>query len=170
MTNAFLSNPFGFARAMNQEMDRLFSGNQADVTSYAQRGTTAGQDSRSLDVSRAQRGGMSQWSPQVEVRHNGNKLTVCADLPGLSAKDIDIQVDDGVLTISGERSQTSEDKQEGYYRSERSYGSFSRSIALPEGVNEDQIQAKFDNGVLEVTVPVSEQRQRGRRVEIQSGG
>ena len=169
MTNAFLANPFGFARAMNQEMDRLFSGAPADVSAYAQRTPSSSSDSRSLDVSRPSRG-MTQWSPQVEVRHNGNQLTVCADLPGLSAKDVDIQIEDGILTISGHRQQSSEDKQEGYYRSERSYGSFSRSIALPDGVNEDQIRAKFDNGVLEVTVPVTTQRQRGRRVEIQSGG
>ena len=169
MTNAFLANPYGFARAMNQEMDRLFSNAPADVSPYSQRATSGSSDSRSLDVSRPSRG-MTQWSPQVEVRHSGNQLTVCADLPGLSAKDIDIQIDDGILTISGERQQSSEDKQEGYYRSERSYGSFSRSIALPDGVNEDQIRARFDNGVLEVTVPMATQRQRGRRVEIQSGG
>jgi len=168
MTNAFLSNPFGFARAMNQEMDRLFSGGSPDVGAYSGRSTASSRDSRSLDVSRPQQG-MTRWSPQVEVRQNGNQLTVCADLPGLSAKDIDIQVDDGVLTISGERQQSTEDNRDGYYRSERSYGAFSRSIALPDGVNEDQIRAKFENGVLEVTVPVPEQRQRGRRVEIQSG-
>jgi HSP20 family protein len=165
-----LSNPFGFARAMNQEMDRLFAGGLADVSPSSQRVGTGSQNSQSLDVSKGARGGMSQWSPQVEVRQNGNQLTVCADLPGLTAKDVDVQVEDGILTISGERNQSSEDRQEGYYRSERSYGSFSRSIALPEGVNEDQIQAKFDNGVLEVTVPVPQQRQRGRRVEVQSGG
>jgi len=170
MTNAFLSNPYGFARAMNQEMDRLFSGGPADVSAYSQGATTAGKDSRALDVSRGARAGIARWSPQVEVRQTGNQLTVCADLPGLTAKDIDIQVDDGILTISGERQSSSEDKQEGYYRSERSYGSFSRSIALPDGVNEDQVRAKFNNGVLEVTIPVPEQRQRGRRVEIQSGG
>jgi HSP20 family protein len=170
MTNAFLSNPFGLARAMNQEMDRLFSGGPADVSPYSQRAGSGVTDSQSVDVSRGQRSGIGRWSPQVEVRQNGNQLTVCADLPGLTAKDIDIQIDDGVLTISGERQQSTEDKRDGYYRSERSYGSFSRSIALPDGVNEDQIRAKFDNGVLEVTVPVPDQRQRGRRVEIQSGG
>ena len=169
MTNAFLANPFGFTRAMNQEMDRLFSGSSADVSAYSGRPTAGSRASRSLDVSRPQRG-MTEWSPQVEVRQNGNQITVCADLPGLAAKDIDIQVDDGVLTISGERQQSTEDNREGYYRSERSYGAFSRSIPLPDGVNEDQIRAKFENGVLEVTVPVPEQRQRGRRVEIQSGG
>jgi HSP20 family protein len=169
MTNAFLANPFGLARVMNQEMDRLFSGRPDDVSLSAQRAGPGSQDSGSLDVSRPQRG-LRHWSPQVEVRQNGNQLTVCADLPGLSAKDIDIEVEDGILTISGERHQSSEDKKEGYYRSERSYGSFSRSIALPDGVDESQIRAKFDNGVLEVTVPVPEHRQRGRRVEIQSGG
>jgi len=168
MTNAFLSNPFGFARAMTQEMDRIFSGDPADVRPYSGQTNERSSNSGALDTGRGR--SMSEWSPQIEVRHKDNQLTVCADLPGMSAKDIDIQVENGVMTLSGERHQSSEEKQKGFYRSERSYGSFSRSIALPEGVDEDQIRAKFDNGVLEVTVPVPEQRQRGRKVEIQSGG
>lgn len=168
MTNAFLSNPFGFARAMTNEMDRIFAGDPADVRPYS--GPTSDRTSSNSTVDTNRGRSMSHWSPQIEVRHNDKQLTVCADLPGMSAKDIDIQVDNGILTVSGERHQSSEDKKEGFYRSERSYGSFSRSIALPEGVDENQIRAKFDNGVLEVSVPIPEQRQRGRKVEIQSGG
>ena len=90
-----------------------------------------------------------------------------ADLPGLKRDDITVEVDDGVLTLSGERRQENREEREGFYRSERSYGSFYRTIPLPEGVEEDDISATFDEGVLEVRVPVPEQAQRrARRVEI----
>jgi len=90
-------------------------------------------------------------------------------LPGIKADDVNIEIEDGVLTISGERQQTSEDRQQGMYRSERSYGSFARSVALPEGVDENQVQARFEHGVLEVTMPIPEQRQRARRIQVQAG-
>ena len=97
-------------------------------------------------------------------------MVVRADLPGISPDDVQIDVEDGVLTISGERRNTNEDRQEGFYRSERSYGTFARSIALPDGVDEDQVNARYEHGVLEVTIPLpQQQRQRGRRVQIQGG-
>ncbi len=78
-----------------------------------------------------------------------------------------IEVEDGILTLSGERRQESREEREGFYRSERSYGNFYRSIPLPEGVNEDDISATFGDGVLEVRVPVpAQQQRRGRKVEI----
>jgi HSP20 family protein len=168
MTNAFMANPFGFAQAMSQEMDRLFASSFGDVSPYGQ-GGTSGQSSRSLATQGQQSRGLGQWMPQVEVRQRGNELVVSADLPGLKPEDVDIEIDDGILTISGERRQSSEDRDQGVYRSERSYGAFTRSIALPEGVDEDQVQARFEHGVLEVTVPVPQQRQRARRVQIQPG-
>jgi HSP20 family protein len=104
------------------------------------------------------------------VFQRGNDMVVRADLPGISPDDVQIDVEDGVLTISGERRNTNEDQQEGFYRSERSYGAFSRSIALPEGVDEDKVNARYEHGVLDVTVPLPQQQhQRGRRVQIQSG-
>ena len=115
--------------------------------------------------------GQSYWTPSMEVFQRGNEMIVRADLPGISPDDVQIDVEDGVLTISGERQNTNEDQpQQGFYRSERSYGAFARSIALPENVDEDQVHARFEHGVLEVTVPLpQQQRQRGRRVQIQSG-
>jgi HSP20 family protein len=168
MTNAFMSNPFGFAQAMSEEMDRLFS-SSGDVSPYG-RVESGGQPGRSIATQGGQRRMGGQWMPQLEVRQRGNELVVSADLPGLKPEDVEIEIDDGVLTISGERQQSSEDRDQGFYRSERSYGAFSRSIALPEGVDEDQVQARFEHGVLEVTVPLPQQRQRGRRVQIQAGG
>lgn len=168
MTNAFMSNPFGFAQAMTEEMDRLFSSG-ADVSPYG-RMESGGQSGRSVAPHGGQRRPGGQWMPQVEVRQRGNELVVSADLPGLKPEDVEIEIEDGVLTISGERQQASEDRDQGFFRSERSYGAFTRSIALPDGVDEDQVQARFEHGVLEVTVPLPQQRQRGRRVQIQAGG
>jgi HSP20 family protein len=164
MASAFMSDPFAFAQVMSQEMDRLF-----DTFGGA------GQGGRNLSTqgggrSPQQGGRQSYWAPQMEVFQRGNEMVVRADVPGLSPDDVQIDVEDGVLTISGERRQSNEDKQEGFYRSERSYGTFARSIALPEGVDEEQVNARYEHGVLEVTVPIpQQQRQRGRRVQIQSG-
>jgi HSP20 family protein len=91
-----------------------------------------------------------------------------ADLPGLNEDDISIEFDDRVLTISGERKTEHEEKSEGYYRMERASGAFSRSLTLPEGIEPEAIEAKFDRGVLEVRVPKPEQPQP-RRVQIRVG-
>jgi HSP20 family protein len=166
MASAFMSDPFAFAQAMSQEMDRLFD--TFGGTSQGGRSLSTGGSGRSLQQQRGR--GQSYWAPPMEVFQRGNEMVVRADLPGLSPDDVQIDVEDGVLTISGERRNTNEDRQEGFYRSERSYGAFARSIALPEGVDEDQVNARYEHGVLEVTVPLpQQQRQRGKRVQIQSG-
>jgi HSP20 family protein len=110
---------------------------------------------------------MTGWAPQIEIVQRDDEIVVRADLPGLDRNDIDVEVNDGVLTISGERRQESRDEREGFIRSERAYGSFYRAIPLPDGVNAEEISANFRDGVLEIAVPVPEnQRQRRRRVEI----
>ena len=91
-----------------------------------------------------------------------------ADLPGLSEDDVKIELDDNVLTISGERKAAHEGHKEGYYRVERSWGKFSRSLTLPEGVDPDSVKASFDRGVLEVRIPKPEQR-KPRKVAIAVG-
>jgi HSP20 family protein len=83
----------------------------------------------------------------------------------LTEDDVNVEVRDNVLTISGERRSDIEDKQNGYYRVERAFGSFSRSLTLPDGVDAERIAAKFENGVLEVTIPKPEQR-KPRRIAI----
>ena len=186
MASAFMSNPFGFAEVMSQEMDRLFEtfgagGGGAGGLASPYQGMRSGrglassgsqQEMQQGSQQRMQAGGrgLSQWAPQMEVRQRGNEIVICADLPGINPNDVEIEVENGVLTISGERRQNTEDQGEGFYRTERSYGSFTRSLALPEGVNEEQVNARFDHGVLEVTVPLpQQQQQRGRRIQIQSG-
>jgi len=166
MASAFMSDPFTFAQAMSQEMDRLFD----TFGGASQSGRNLSPSGSGRSLQQQGRSGQSYWTPQMEVFQRGNEMVVRADLPGISPDDVQIDVDDGVLTISGERRNADEDRQEGYYRSERSYGTFARSIALPEGVDEEQVKARYDHGVLEVTVPMpQQQRQRGRRVQIQSG-
>jgi HSP20 family protein len=109
------------------------------------------------------------WMPAMEVVEKPQLLVVTAELPGLAAKDVNIAVDDGVLTISGEKV---EEKKEGaedsqYYVFERRYGSFRRSFTLPNSVDVDKISAEFDNGVLKVTMPKSENvKAKGKKISV----
>jgi len=94
-------------------------------------------------------------------------MVVRADLPGIRKEDIRLHVGDGMLTLEGERKQEHEEKKGGIYRSERSYGRFCRTIPLPEGIDEQNVQASFKDGVLEVNLPLPQQRtQQGREVQI----
>lgn len=112
-------------------------------------------------------GGLESWTPQIEVSHQNNELVVRADLPGLKKEDVSVDITDEAVTISGERRHEQESESGGYYRSERSYGSFYRAIPLPRGAMSDQAKATFKDGVLEVRVPAPpEQVTRGRRIEI----
>jgi HSP20 family protein len=119
---------------------------------------------------RPMRTGMVFWAPDVEVYQQNNDLVVRADLPGMKKDDVSIDVTDNDITISGERRQEQETERGGVYRSERSYGSFCRTIRLPEGAITDQAKATFKDGVLEVRMPAPpEQVTRGRRLEIKDG-
>jgi HSP20 family protein len=106
-----------------------------------------------------------RWAPAVDLLEREDSLVLKADLPGLSEDDVQIEVRDSVLTIAGERAAEHTDKQNGYYRVERSFGRFSRSLQLPDGVDADRIAASFDKGVLEVTIPKPEAR-KPRRIQI----
>jgi len=93
------------------------------------------------------------WAPAIEVFEKEDKFTVKAELPGMKEEDIDVLVVGDTLTIKGERKAETEVKEEDYYCCERSYGSFSRSIALPSSVDAKKIEASYEDGVLEVTLP-----------------
>jgi HSP20 family protein len=96
-----------------------------------------------------------EWLPQLEVIHNNGQFIVRADLPGLTKDDVIIEVTNDVLTIRGERKAESEEKREGFFRTERMYGSFYRQVPLPEGVKTENAVATFTNGVLEITMPAA---------------
>jgi HSP20 family protein len=110
------------------------------------------------------------WSPEVETFQRGNELVVRADLPGMSKDQINVEVTDDAVVIQGERREESEDEREGFYRSERRYGSFYRTIPLPEGAIAENAKATFKDGVLEITMPTPPREvSRGRRIEIGEG-
>jgi HSP20 family protein len=113
-------------------------------------------------------GGSRRWIPAMDLVEEGDHYVLRADLPGLSEGDVKVELEDNVLTISGERKSEHEERREGYYRVERASGQFSRALTLPEGVDPDSIEAHFKNGVLEVRVPKPEER-KPRRVAISVG-
>ena len=107
-----------------------------------------------------------EWMPQIEVLQNNGQFMVRADLPGLSKEDVKVEIADEVLTLSGERKEEKEEKREGFYCSERSYGSFYRQIPLPEGAKTENAAATFLNGVLEIAIPAPKVAAPARKLEI----
>ena len=114
-------------------------------------------------------GALRRWIPAMDLIEEDDRYVLRADLPGVREDEVHVELEDNVLTISGERKSEHEERKEGLYRLERASGSFSRSLTLPEGIDPDSIQARFDKGVLEVRVPKREQR-KPRRVAISVGG
>jgi HSP20 family protein len=109
-----------------------------------------------------------RWIPAMDLVETEDHLVLRADLPGMDRGDIDVEVKDGVLTVSGERKAEHETEHEGYHRVERSFGRFSRSLALPRGVDPSAVEASFERGVLEVKLPKPEER-KATRIEIGGG-
>jgi len=101
-----------------------------------------------------------EWLPSIDVSETKNALVIKAELPGLDPKDIDISMNNGYLTIKGEKKHEKEEKDENYHLIERSYGSFTRSVRLPREVQNDKITASFKNGVLRVTLLKSEEAKK----------
>lgn len=132
--------PFDFEQ-MRREMDRLWD-------SFFERGI------------RRRAEGVGEWYPSLDVAETKNDLVIKAELPGMDPKDIDISLSDGILTIKGEKKQEREEKEEDYHLIERSYGSFTRSVQLPKGVQSDKINASYKNGVLRVTLPKTEEAKK----------
>jgi HSP20 family protein len=146
----FAASPFSLMRRMFEDLDRGFSGFR-DM----QRGSSA-------DESLA-------WRPNVEVRQSGDNLIVRAELPGLTDKDVHVEVVDEGLLIQGERRRETSGEDDGIQHSEVSYGKFMRLIPLPEGANVDQAKANFVNGVLQVDIPApAAQVQHRKQIPITS--
>jgi len=107
------------------------------------------------------------WTPAVDIKELDNEFVISADIPGVDPKNIEIHMEDGVLTIKGERHAEKDDEKDGYKRVERSYGSFYRRFSLPDSADAEKINAKSHNGVLELTIPKSE-KVKARRIKIDS--
>jgi len=108
------------------------------------------------------------WTPAVDVFETKDAVTLKAELPGLTVDDVDVEIDDNVLTVSGERTFQDTVEEGRFYRVERSYGRFSRSLTLPQGIKADEVTATFKDGILEVTVPKAEEV-KPRKVAIAAG-
>ena len=163
-TAEFLANPFAAMRRMHEDMDQLFAQALGGVGGGLMAGGASGLGIGSL------RSGMQAWSPAIEVKQQGNDLVVCAELPGMKPEEVQVELHQNELVIQGERRQEESSTQGGIHRTERRYGRFYRAIPLPEGVNAEQAQARFQNGMLEVTVPLPQQQQSRRRQIPVMGG
>jgi HSP20 family protein len=151
--------PFGFMRRFAEDMESLF-----DEFQGVRAGSLFGREFFPFTKEFEH----VDWVPKVEVLKHNRDLTVRADLPGLKKDDVKVELTDEALTISGERKEEKEDKREGYYRSERSYGSFYRCIPLPEGVKTDTAKAEFRDGVLEITMEAPKSEIHRRQLEIKT--
>lgn len=120
---------------------------------------------RMLSEPRSQR----PWTPAVDILETENELVVKADLPNVDMKDIHVEIENGTLTLKGERKFEKEEKETGYHRIERSYGSFARYFSLPDTVEADKVKAEYKNGVLTVTLPKKEiAKPRSIKVQVES--
>ena len=157
--------PFAMMRRISDEMDRLFEnfGMGRGMMPSLDQGSWAGSGQGAQNAP-------SMWAPHIEVSERDGKLLVQADLPGIKREDIDVQIEHDAIVIQGQRHQERSGSESGYYRSERSYGSFYRTIPLPEGTNADSAQASFRDGVLEIELDAPREQQRGRRLDIRDGG
>jgi HSP20 family protein len=126
------NNPFALFR---QEMNSLFDN-----------------FSRGLDIEPSW-GSLGAFNPKVDVKESDKEISIAAELPGMEDKDIDISLTKDALTIKGEKKQEKEDKGKDYYRMERSYGSFTRTIPLPAEIDTDKAKAEFKKGVLSISLP-----------------
>lgn len=138
--------PFALMRRLSQEFDRAFTTQTSGDSGF--------------------------WTPAIEVKQNPGNYTICAELPGIDPKNVQIDIEQDAIVLRGERESNFDDGRGGFRVSERSYGSFYRTIPLPQGADPNQANARFHNGVLEITVPVREQEAAQRRqipIELASG-
>ena len=138
--------PFRELRSLQEEMNRMFNvgvsraGSQEDIFKWA-------------------------WSPSVDIFENEDKITLEAELAGMKPEDVEVSIENNVITLKGERNFEKNEKTENYHRVERSYGSFTRSFNLPRTVVSDEVEASFENGILRVVLPKREEA-KARKIEI----
>ena len=146
--NMITYDPFRELRSLQDEVNRLFS------SSFDRRGESG-----------MMRGA---WNPSVDIFENKDQIVLEAELPGMKPEDVNISVENNVLTIHGERKFEKKDENDNFHRVERSYGSFTRSFTLPPTVSSENVEATFDNGVLRLALAKREEA-KPRRIEIRAG-
>jgi HSP20 family protein len=146
--------PFALMSQLSREMDRLFDDFYRDPFGRS-----------SLRSLSSDLGG-ALWAPAIEMHEHEGELIVRADLPGMKRDDVQVEVMGDMLTIQGERMQECDESQEGWHQTECRYGSFFRSIPLPEGVDAEKVQADFGDGVLTIRMPAPVRQDRRRNIEI----
>jgi HSP20 family protein len=137
--------------SIQSEMNRLFN------TMFDGSGGAGGQ------------GTARRWAPPMDLIEAADHFVLKVDLPGLGEEDVNLEVEDGTLTISGERKAVQESEEGGVRRYERAFGAFARSVSLPQGIDPEQVSAEFDRGVLSVRIPKPEER-KPRKIAIGVGG
>jgi HSP20 family protein len=145
----FTASPFELMRRFSEDMDRLFEGVGPRWGAMPEESTL--------------------WSPPVEVSEQAGQFVVCAELPGIRKEDVKVELTPLGLMITGERKRDQEERREGFYRSERSYGAFSRTIPIPEEANLEQAKAQFEDGILKVSLPIPESKRQRREIPIETG-
>jgi HSP20 family protein len=140
--------PFSLMRRLSDELDRAFA-------------TSFGLPAWGRGAGGSEEYGL--WAPTVEVRQEEGNLIVTAELPGINKDNVKVELTQDGLMISGERRREHEEKRQGFYRSERSYGRFQRMVPLPDGVDAEKAKAQFKDGMLEVQIPLPESMQRRNR-------
>ena len=136
--------PFAWMKHFTEEMDRVFGYKTMTTPSEA-------------------------WRPAIEVKQEKGKLLVTAELPGVNYEDVKVHFSGDTLVVEGERKYEKEEKREGYFHTERSYGRFYRAIPMPEGANADNTTARFSNGVLNVVIPIPEFLPKTREIPVTEG-
>jgi len=137
--------PWSLLEQMRREMDRAMDTRTAEGSSVA----------------------TSDWVPAVDIKEEKDAFVIVADIPGVDPKDIEVHMENGMLTIKGEKESEKKEEREGYKRVERSYGSFYRRFSLPDSADPDKISAKSNNGVLEVRIGKQEKVQP-RKISVSS--
>lgn len=151
-TKTFMRTPFTFMRRFAEDMDRMFEDFRFPTMF-----------TKEFPFRMEMKG---DWVPAIEVLENNGKFMVRCDLPGMKKEDIKIELNDELLTISGERNEEKKEESEGFYRTERTYGSFYRTVPLPTTVTPETAEATFRNGVLEITMPSTKKEPTPRKIEI----
>jgi len=147
----FGGSPFALFRRLSDDMDRIFFGGGQGLGAFGGLGF----------------GG--RFLPHIDINEREGKLVVNADLPGVRPEDFQVEIENDALVLQGERRSEQEDTRGGIRRSERSYGTFRRVIPIPPGANVEAAEARFENGVLEITIPLPQQS-RTRRLDVKSVG